>query len=171
MAQHLSLKSLRDIQFVETCEEAKHDYQNALTITNECAVRQYFNLRGITTPLPEEFKYMSAVFHPGIEKKLPATLIPLTNEDGIMVGVHRIFCGENGERLVKQNKLPPKLSLGRTVQAAFEIYKHDNNPKVCFISEGFENALVARDAIVHFSNSKEKKRRFFIKFKGLYQIT
>lgn len=165
LAQNWPLKTIRDIQFIETCEEAKIDYEKALIIDENCAVSKYFKQRGITSTLPEAFRYMTSVFHPGIEKKLPATLIPLFNEDGILVGVHRIFCGENGERLAKQNKLPPKLSLGRTVNAAFEIYKSDASPNVVLISEGFENGLVARDAISACLKSKEKKDLFNKKFK------
>lgn len=163
--QQCSLNSQRDIQFIETCEEARNAYAMGQVITEKTPVKDYFMQRGIVSELPSEFRFLPSVYHPGIERYLPATLIPLFNENNIMVGVHRIFCGEKGERLAKQNKLPPKLSLGRTAGAAFEIYKHNTNPEVCFISEGFENGIVARDSLSYMMSSESNKQKLFEKYK------
>lgn len=158
------IKSLKDLVSVNKTEVARKLYEQALEITHDSPVTQYFKKRRIDLPLPASFRWMSNVFHPWVERNLPLTLVPLYNEKNVIVGVHRLFCDNDGSILKytpvdesNPKKIPFKLSLGRTVGAAVEVFRDnvDLEPKgtsadnhVMLISEGIENALVARDVFV-----------------------
>lgn len=159
-----SIKSLKDLVSVNKTEVARKLYEQALEINQDSPVTQYFKKRRIDLPLPASFRWMSNVYHPWVERNLPLTLVPLYNEKNVIVGVHRLFCDNDGSVLKytpidesNPKKIPFKLSLGRTVGAAVEVFrdtveldpKNDSNDNhVMLISEGIENALVARDVFV-----------------------
>lgn len=164
VCQAFQLNTLKDIIFLEKIELACKIYGEALDITPNTAVKKYFTKRGITGILPSSFKTLESVYHPWIDGEFPVLLVPLLNDKNIMVGIHRIFCNHDGSILKRKHatkdggeKIPTKVSLGKTVGAAAEIYKTSIIPNklikagessgVIIMSEGVENALIAKEVL------------------------
>jgi hypothetical protein len=96
------------------------------------------------------------MFHPGQDKNFPLTLVPLADAEGRTVAVHRLFCDEDGNQLQKKSGYPSKLSLGKAAGASVELYNHtfaETKPDTLMISEGIENALVVREALINKKRS------------------
>jgi DNA polymerase-3 subunit epsilon len=113
----------------------------------------YLKKRGIVQHFPPTFRF-AKLRHNWSSEVLPAMLVPLFKE-GRIVGIHRIFCKEDGSSLADQYKRQRKVSLGDAVGVEVKIYQGDTKgnasdaaPSVVLVSEGIENALVIRDVLL-----------------------
>lgn len=157
------LKKKKDIDYIEKNELARSIYENALLLTETSAPSLYLQKRSIDGPYPACFRYAENIYHPWLQEKFPALLVPLFDQNKTLVGINRIFCKQDGTPLPRkypkeghEKKIPTKLSIGLTVGAATEIYASsvDNTEitsmqahPVIFISEGTENALIAANTM------------------------
>lgn len=151
----------KDLAFYDKIYLAQKLYEDSLSITSDTPVAKYFQNRGVQSKLPESFKYMQNMFHPGQEANFPTTIVPLKDAEGRIVAIHRLFCDEDGNQLLKKSGYPSKLSLGKASGASAEIFTRTSQnclPDTLLISEGIENALVARESLIRFlSNGGNKK--------------
>lgn len=161
MMQAASLRTIKDIQFIERMEQARILYAEGAPITPDTPADKYFKKRGITCHIPEIFRTSPRVYNTWVNREMPAILAPLFNQAGHMTGIHEIFCEEDGRPLkvpgVKRRKAPNKVTLGKTVGSITEIYTSrrpliSNSPvEVTVISEGMENALVVKDTMEYLA--------------------
>ena len=143
-----------ELALLEKIEWARQMYASAEKAPSEAAKR-YLIKRGIAPDFPESFRY-AELRHNWTQSTLPAMLVPLFKRDAI-TGVHRIFFNTDGTPLDPQYKKQRKVSLGDAVDVEVKIYEGSilenhtttsGEAGVVLISEGIENALVARDAIL-----------------------
>jgi DNA polymerase-3 subunit epsilon len=167
LKRSLELKNLKDLIFIGKIEQALRMYNESLTITDNSPVKKYCTARGILFPLPTDFRYREEDYHPWLEKNYPVLIVPLYNQRNKIVGIHRIFFHQSGEPLPKRSldgeKIPTKLSLGKTVASANELYKEsvlkyktptdNDHAQVVMLSEGFENGLIVRDALDYLAKN------------------
>ena len=167
LEQSIPILNFKDFMAIEKIKEALHVYNSSLEIDDESIVKEYCKTRGIQFPLPKTFRYKPHYYHNWIRALYPVIIVPLFNKDNKIDGIHRIFFDYNGAGLPKTSengeKIPTKVSLGKAVARANEIYKtsinhetvvHDNDQaEVVMISEGFENGLIIRDTFNHFINN------------------
>ena len=163
----LELKNFKDLVFIEKIDQALKLYNESFPITNDCVVQKYCDARGFHFPLPKDFRYREKDYHPWLEGAYPALIVPLYNKTNKIAGIHRIFFHPNGEPLPKKSttgtKIPIKLSLGKTVACANEIYKEsilkykvpteEDQAELVMLSEGFENGLIVKDTFEYLSKT------------------
>jgi DNA polymerase-3 subunit epsilon len=148
----LHISQPKGLGFYEKVVLAHKLYGDALAISEGTPSAKYFKKRGINATLPESFRHLQSMFHPGQDKNFPLTLVPLADAEGRTVAVHRLFCDEDGNQLQKKSGYPSKLSLGKAAGASVELYNHTFagiKPDMLMISEGIENALVVREALIN----------------------
>jgi DNA polymerase III subunit epsilon len=161
----------KDLAFYEKVVLARSLYDKALPITKETPSAKYFKNRGLTTLVPECLRYLPKMFHPGQDAEFPLTLVPLSDAEGRMVAVHRLYCDENGAQLPKKSGYPSKLSLGKAAGAAVELYRRSvegKEPDTLMVSEGVENALVAREVLMNFLDHSPKDLDRFLHIVGAH---
>ena len=107
----------------------------------------YLRARGITAGGPA-LRYLATTYYRDadeVARKLPALLCAITEDDGTIVGVNRIYLTEGGERAKVEN---PKKVLGRIAPCAVRF----GTPQgVLIVGEGVETMLSIRTALPDFA--------------------
>lgn len=117
-------------------------WEEALALTeNSSAAIKYLTKRGLSTVLPED----SIKFCPSLryDKTLqfPAILFPIRNQNGLLVGIQRIFLSDDGQKAPVEN---PKKVLGQVSDGAI----HFGPPcETVHIAEGPETTLAVYQSI------------------------
>lgn len=168
----LQLNNIKDIEFLEKQEIALRKYQESLRIMPDSLAIDYLKKRGITCALPDTYRWNPKDYHYIFNAYFPALIVPLFCPKNFMIGIHRIFFKTDGSCLPKfitvngkKKKLSTKLSIGKTVNAASEVYRFNihsgNNPSdnsdagVILVSEGMENALVIKQVMEKYCQNND----------------
>jgi len=164
MQSAIRINGLRDLSAIEKVEASRGIYKSAKKIEIGSVVQKYFEKRGIPHYLlPQDFLWLQNDYHSLLGKYFPATLVPLKDEKGLLVGVHRIFCDRNGNKLNLDDfdmgkKRIYKLSLGRAVGIYVDVFQGSIDPDtdmsqeddiVELRSEGIEDAIILKHVIMH----------------------
>jgi DNA polymerase-3 subunit epsilon len=166
MLQALSMNSIRDVIFIDRVERARITYERAQPITLNSPAYQYLKKRGITCDVPASFRTADDVYHPWLNRSFQAIIMPLMDASNKMIGIHQIFFEQDGTPLKIQRsqgeKIPNKVSLGKTVGGVTEIYRSpvgvDDKVDVTLVSEGGENALVVKDTLDYLKDKNPSIR-------------
>lgn len=149
-------------------KKARKIYATSQTKASE-AIRLYFEKRKIFGALPSAWRYLERMPHPWSNTELPVIIVPfmkrIPGTVDTLTGIHRIFCNPDGSPI--EDKKHRKVSLGDTATSVYTpIYEHNVSEKdgekeihTIFISEGIENALVARDVLLDVIQNSDSESR------------
>ena len=123
-------------------------YNKGIDIKGTLAEKYLRKFRGITGPIPSDFRFCAKLKHPDLQQMLPALLAPIKNDQGNIQGIVRIFLNKDGNKLnatymdQNGNKQPAtvKANLGSMAQAGVMVNILHNSNTV-YIAEGIETAL------------------------------
>lgn len=169
----LPVKSAKDLIFLERIISANVLYQDATELQIGSPGDKYLKNRGLQLRIPKNIKYVDGAFHYAANKTFPALVAPLLDENGRIVGVHRIFFDSDGKQVPKINGTPSKLTLGKSHAAYTPIYqgKYPYAPSESIdsliISEGHENALVVREFFILLEEKDPPAYRDVLKRLGI----
>ena len=144
---------LKDEQIAKqnTIRDVRKLYKRGVDIKGTLGEIYFKKYRGINAMIPQDFKFQARCYHYQLKKNIPAILIPARDQSGKIVAINRIYLNKNGSKLQSEyvtdsGKIPasPKLAKGIAKGATIDVAEGKKSD-ICYIAEGVENALTAKE--------------------------
>jgi phage/plasmid primase-like uncharacterized protein len=132
----------------------RETYAKCMPIKGTLAEKYLREFRGITGPLPEDFRFAPKIKHRDTQLMTPALVAPIRNAKGEIQSIVRTFLEKEGSKLNakfinafgEEKPAADKLNLGSMENAAVIVNKGKSSG-IVYIAEGIETALSVAQAV------------------------